>query len=285
MKLNRIGKGIPYSISMIGMLYALISTEVYAGTMGPVNLGTGRIYAGVFGGAGTSNKVDISQFGTAYYLEAAGGPLAVNSFGKTDRRTVGFVGGQVGYQWSEILLNSFNSAWTVAPAAELEGYYLGRSKFRGHDINNDTVRLPEHDFKVTYPMSTGVFLTNAVLNLNLANYARFHPYVGAGIGGAAIDITDAKSRQVAPPELGVNHYNSKTSDTESTFAAQAKAGLNVELTANTSVFVEYRWLYLASTSYTFGSTVYPAHVATSSWLVKINSQYYNMGAVGLRYSV
>ncbi len=183
-----------------------------------------KVYFGVFGGGGLSNHVDVNQYGTAFYTEANGGPLAVNAFGHTNSRDVGIVGGQVGYQWMEVFLNSLNSQWGLSPAAELEGYYVGKSSFTAHDINNDTTRLPEHDFLVTYPLSTGVFLTNAVLNFNSANYNRWHPYVGGGIGAAVLSISNADSLQVAPPEAGVNHYNSNPDDTVAAFAAQAKVG-------------------------------------------------------------
>lgn len=284
MKLNNMS-AINCSLSMVGILLALAGSEGYAGTMGPAAVGApGKIYIGVFGGAGASSEFDISQYGTAYYTEAAGGPLAVNAFGTTNSRTVGIVGAQVGYQWAEILSNPFNAQWGLVPAFELEGYYLSKSSFTSHDINNDTTRLVEHDFLVTYPMSAGVFLANALLNINPAE-SRFHPYVGAGIGAAVVSISDATAIQVAPAEPGLNHYNSNPSETVSTFAGQAKAGLSFDLTQNASIFVEYRYLYLANTSYEFGSTVFPAHPVTSAWRVRMDSQDYNMGSVGLKYTI
>ena len=262
----------------------LNSSQGNAGAMGPLST-PGKIYAGVFGGAGAATRIDISQFGTAFYTEVRGGPLAVNAFGRAESSTIGLVGGHVGYQWLEKSLNLFNSLSGLTPAVELEGYYVGKNTFTGHDLNNDTVRLPEHDFLVTYPMNAGVFLANAVAKLNLSNLPRLHPYVGAGIGAGILSISDANATQVAPPEVGVNHYSSKPSNTDTTFAAQVKAGLNFALSENISVFGEYRWLYLANSSYTFGSTVYPGHPATSSWSVELGSQNYNLGAVGVRYSV
>lgn len=269
---------------VIGVVCALTGVNAYAGTMGEIPCASKRVYAGVFGGAGASNKVNVSQLGTAYFTEALGGPLAVDAFGKTNSRTVGLVGGHVGYQWAEVL-NPLSLSWGLAPAAELEGYYLSSSKFTSHDINNNTPRLEEHDFLVTYPMQTGVFLANAVLNFNMPQYDGLHPYVGVGIGAAITSIRNASSIQVAPAEVGVNHYNSHVNANAATFASQVKAGLDYSFYNNLSVFAEYRWLYLANTSYTFGSTVFPGHAATSSWMVNFGSQYYNMGDVGIRYSV
>ncbi|MGV3739777.1 MAG: hypothetical protein ACO1N3_00585 [Gammaproteobacteria bacterium] len=85
--------------------------------------------------------------------------------------------------------------------------------------------------------------------------------------------------------VGINHYNSNANSTDTTFAAQAKAGLSFDLTNHISIFGEYRWLYFSNSSYTFGSTVYPTHVATSSWVVNLASQNYNLGAAGIRVSV
>lgn len=227
----------------------------------------------------------LSQYGTAYFLEAEGGPLAVNAFGHAKSRDVGIVGGHIGYQWSEILLDLFNNQTSMTPAIELEGYYIGKEKFTGHDINNDTTRLPEHDFLVTYPTSTGVFLANTVLNFNSANYARWSPYVGVGIGAAVLSISQANSLQTAPFEANINHYNGNPNDRTAAFAAQTKVGLNFSFSDNWSVFAEYRGLYIADSNFTFGSTVDPTHAATSNWKVNLGGQFYNMGAGGIRFTI
>ncbi|STX28512.1 Uncharacterised protein [Legionella beliardensis] len=285
MKSNYLRKGINYPIFASSILFALINANAQAGTMGPIQTAApGKAYIGVFGGGGTSNRVRINQYATALFDEDSGGPLAVNAFGHANHRDVGIVGGHVGYQWMEIFLNSLNTQWSIAPAVELEGYYLGKSSFKGYVINDTSTRLPEHDFRVSYPLSTGVFLGNAVLNLNLAN-SMWHPYVAAGIGSAILSVSDAYSLQVAPPELGVNHYNAYPDDKVSTFAAQTKVGLSVDLSQQFSVFAEYRWLYLANTHFTFGSTVYPSHAPTTAWVANFGTQHYNMGALGIRYSV
>lgn len=269
---------------MLASVYLLTHTQSYAGSMGPAMLSSpGKAYVSVFGGAGTFSSFNISQFGAAFFEPELGGPLAVDAFGSTNHVTTGFVGGNAGYQWSSF--NLFNTPIGLAPAVELEGYSLGKNTFSGHDINNDTTRLPEHDFFVSYPTTTGVFLINAIANFDVVNQQRLHPYVGAGFGAAVLSITNANSTQVAPAEVGVNHYNSDTNSTDTTFAGQVKAGLSFDLTKHISVFGEYRWLYLSDSSYTFGSTVYPDHAATSSWLVKLGSQNYNLGAAGIRFSI
>jgi opacity protein-like surface antigen len=275
-----------YPASILGILLVLSGAELQAGAMGPAQIPSSeKIYLGIFGGGGSSNHVNMSQYGTAFFSEAVGGPLAVNSFGQTNSRNVGIVGAHIGYQWGNIFLNPLNNQIGLSPAVELEGYYVDKSSFTGHDINNDTTRLPEHDFLVTYPISTGVFLANTVLNFNSASYAKLRPYVGAGIGAAVLSISNADSLQVAPLEAGVNHYNGNPNDKAAAFAAQTKVGLNYAFNEHLSVFGEYRWLYISDTNFTFGSTVYPTHAPTSSWSANLGSQHYNMGAGGIRFTV
>lgn len=240
----------------------------------------GKFYVGAFGGGGSSNHFNGSQLGTAFFLEASGGPLSVNAFGQLDHQNTSFFGAQLGYQAQEILLNS--SQWTLGPAVELEGYAMNKRSFDGTLINN-TARLPEHDFIVSYPMNRTVFLANAILNFNNPRLP-VHPHIGFGIGNAIVRITDASATQANPPEAGVNHYNTDTSDTNSTFAGQIKLGLSYDISKCISIFAEYRWLYLANTHFVFGSTVYPTHVETSNWQVKLDAQKYNLGNVGVRFN-
>ena len=176
---------------LMATFLALVSYEGNAGTMGPEVLQVPeKIYVGVFGGGGASLETNISQYGTAFYTEAAGGPLAVNAFGQASSRAVGLVGGHIGYQWMDRPSTLFNP-WSLAPAIELEGYYLGGNSFTAA-LNNNTTRLPEHNFHVKYPMSTGVFLANAILNIT-PEQSRYHPYIGAGIGAAVISISNASA--------------------------------------------------------------------------------------------
>ncbi len=207
--------------------------------------------------------------------------MAVDAFGELNNKSVLFFGAQLGYQAQEISLNS-SSQWTLRPAIELEGYAMNKRSFKGN-LNNDTARLPEHEFMVSYPIKNTVFLTNAVLNFNNEHFP-VHPYIGFGIGNAIIRNAHATATQVNPPEVGINHYNANTSDTSSTFAGQIKLGLGYDMSKCVSFFAEYRWLYLASTDFVFGSTVYPSHVPTSSWRVNLGSQRYHLGDIGVRFS-
>lgn len=242
----------------------------------------GKFYLGAFGGGGSSNNFNATQYGTAYFLEAAGGPLAVNAFGQLNNQSVGFWGAQIGYKAKEIIITPC-SQWTLVPAVELEGLSMGSNTFSAHLINN-TDRVPEHDFSVSYPMSRTVFLANVVVGFNHPRLM-VTPYVGLGFGDAILRISGADSTQISPPEVGINHYNTSASDTNSVFAGQIKLGLSYDFNQYVSLFADYRWVYLASSHFVFGSTVYPTHVQTSPWQVKLDAQNYNLGNVGIRFSL
>lgn len=236
-------------------------------------------YVGVFGGYGSSNHITLSQYGTAFFIEAQGGPLAVHAFGDLNSQTAAFYGLQLGYQAQQIPLHS---QWTLVPGVELEGYAIAKRSFNG-TLNNNTSRLEEHDFAVNYPLRSTVFLGNALFSFNHP-CVFVHPYVGFGIGSAIVRVSGADAAQVNPPEAGINHYNSHPSDTNSAFAGQFKLGLSYDINDYLSIFADYRWLYLASTELLFGSTDYPDHTPTSSWQVKLDAQRYNLGNVGIKFN-
>lgn len=241
----------------------------------------GTLYAGIFGGGGSSSHVNANQYGTAFFTEAQGGPLSVNAYGQLDHEKTAFYGVQLGYQAQEIALDR-NSQWSLVPGLELEGFITNKRTFNG-DLINNTARLPEHDFAVSYPTRKTVFLANLVLNFDNPCYF-LSPYIGFGIGNAIARISDADATQISPAEWGINHYSANSSDTDSAFAGQIKLGLNYDLSKCVSLFAEYRWLYIANTHYVFGSTVYPTHVETSSWQVNLDAQRYNLGNIGIRMS-
>lgn len=243
---------------------------------------TGSMYMGIFAGGGQSTKGDINQFGMSFYTEADGGPLAVNAYGQAKEKSLGFLGAHIGYQWIE---SPINASWGIAPAIELEGYYIAERNIEGSNINSETTRIDEHQFLLTYPTKTSVFLTNFVLNFNLGTQYQYQPYIGVGFGAAIHSITNAVSEQTAPAEPGVNHYNGGPSDTKATFAAQTKLGFNYQLMDKLKIFAEYKLLYLSNSNFKFGSTDYPGHNATSTWLVDLGAHYNNMASIGINYTL
>lgn len=242
---------------------------------------SGRMYIGAFGGGIYSESSRTNQLGTAFFTEAEGGPLAVNARGHTGTTSAGFGGIQLGYEWAGSAMGC--SDWSIAPAAELEAYWMDFTK-RG-DLINDTARLPEHDFSNSFPMHTGVYLVNAVLAFNSCCYSDFSPYVGGGIGAMRISIKNATSTQVSPAEPGINHFNSDRNYSTWAFAAQAKVGLRYNVCDSFHIFGEYRYLYIDSSNYVFGATIEPTHAPTSPWNVRVQNIQFNAFVFGLQYDL
>src|SRR5205085_8808748 len=112
-------------------------------------------------------------------------------------------------------------------------------------------------------------------------YYGLTPYLGGGIGAARVGVSGANSLQIAPPEAGVNHFNSDPDSSAFTFAAQLKAGVRMALGPNAFVFGEYRYLYVGSADQTLGSTVYPNHAATSPWTFTLDASSYSLATAGI----
>lgn len=239
-----------------------------------------RFYFGAFGGEFWSNKSRLIQRGTAFFPEAQGGPLEVDARGKSRSSSAGFAGAQIGYEWTQCPWDFGCAGWNISPAVELEAYWFHHRR-KGH-LFNDTNRMPEHDFKNSFPLSVGVYLVNGVLSLNNCYWSRLTPYIGGGIGAAHISIRHARSKQLAPLERGINHFNSDRSDTSWAFAAQAKAGLRLRVWDRVNIFGEYRFLYVDSSQFILGSTRYPNHAPTSPWNIDIRHNNYNGFAFGIQ---
>ncbi|MEW6545068.1 MAG: hypothetical protein AB1411_15850 [Nitrospirota bacterium] len=199
--------------------------------------------------------------------------------GNADTKTAAIGGLHVGYEWPGWWYGREESRWGLLPAAELEGYYLGSTQ-SGQLTSSDSI--PNRRFQVSFPMHMGVFLTNALVSLHTPY--KVHPYIGGGVGTAFVSVSGAESFQVNPAEPGINHFNSKPDASSWSFAAQAKTGFRTEIDERWSVFAEYRFLYLAPTSYTFGATEYSTHVPTTQWNVHFGGMFYNIAVAGLGYS-
>ncbi len=276
--------GLHRSKVVLGMMLALSSTIAFAVPAPATIVQPVHIYAGLFGGVAAPENYRVSQYATAFYTEAAGGPLAVNSFGSATASNTGIFGGKLGMQWAPVVMMPNRPEWGLAPAVEIEGAMFSKNTFTSRTSNN-TARLEEHTFNLSLPTQTNVFLANVVLNLESARLGRFSPYVGVGVGGAFTQITNADALQLAPPEAGVNHFNSNPDGKVGSVAGQVKVGLDVVICPYITLFAEYRWLYVAGSNYVFGSTVYPAHPATSPWQVSMDAQQYNEGALGLQVNI
>lgn len=270
-------------LTLLGLLsLSTVNSSVMAGECCDVPA-CNRTYIGGFGGGIYSNSTHMYQMGTAFFTEANGGPLAVYAHGHTKSTSSGFGGLQIGYEWSQCPYNIGCSNWSIAPAAELEAYWYSHTK-KGHLIN-PTTRLPEHDFLDSFHMNLGVYTANAVFSLNNSCYRSLTPYVGGGIGATRISISKADSLQTSPVEAGINHFNSRRKDSSWAFAGQVKVGLRYNFCQRFHIFGEYRYLYVDTSDYIFGSTVYTNHAPTSPWNVQIQNIQYNAFVVGIQYDL
>lgn len=245
----------------------------------PMNVQTRSVtdgfYLGAFGGYGAPMHNNLSQTGTAFFPS---GPLVVDASGRSRESFGGGWGGlHVGYEWSPFVMSP---CWSLVPAVELEGYYMGVTE-KG-DVTNATIA--EHDFRNTLPMHTWVIMADTVWALKIPQWDAI-PYIGVGIGTADISISGANSLQTSPSEPGVNHFNSNTKSSRWAFAAQGRGGIRLVIDCHWRVFAEYRYLYITATNYTFGQTIYPTHVPTTNWGVGIGGMSNNMGALGIEYTI
>ena len=99
-----------------------------------------------------------------------------------------------------------------------------------------------------------------------------------------MSIHGADSTQLAPPEPGINHFNSNPNASCWGFAAQAKVGVRFHLAEQCYVFAEYRYLYVGATTYTFGSTQFPGHPPTTPWTVRFGDVSSHLGVGGIVFS-
>ncbi len=265
---------------LLGLVCGLSAVEGMAGTMGDVAPAVAPDnYIGVFGGGGTLSSMSVSNLGVDYFPPTAGGIVAANLSGRSQSHSDWLVGGMIGHDFGASALPYF-SRWSIRPAAELEGYYIGKKNVSSNTTNiaSSTNR---QDFSVTYPMSSGVGMINAVLNFDTEQALRWHPYVAGGVGVAAVSVSNATATQTTPTGVTANQFGSSSSASDTAFASQAKAGLNFDYNEHFKIFAEYRYLYLGATSFMFGSPINTS--LASNWSTKLGSQSYNFGSAGIKY--
>lgn len=261
-----------------GFLLLMLSSSTVLADDGGDCAPTGRgLYIGLFGGGGGSSINSVTQLGNALFPPSAGGPLDVHATGRSNNSGVGLVGLQIGHEWSG---GAQPGCWGWSPAVEVEGYYLAGTQRAL--LDNGNPRLPVHDFDDSFPMDNAVLLTNVVLNFQTP-MRNLSPYIGGGIGTTCVSISGANSPQVNPPEPGVNHFNSGTDSSAWGFSAQAKIGVRFNLTDHIFLFTEYRYLYVGSTTYVFGSTQYPTHAPTTPWTVRFGDMNNHLGVGGIGF--
>ena len=265
-------------------LCGVASASTYADSSAPESAMPAEerhLYVSAFGGWGSFYADSINQSGVEFFSESEGGPLSVDANGDGSHSTAHMLGMNIGYKFSE--LSPTAASWHFTPAIELESYYVTGTQSSNNLVNN-TDRLEARAFDATYPMDTGVFLLNGVLNLSHGE-SKIHPYAGLGVGLAFVSIEGATATQTDPSEPGINDYNSNQNASSWTFAAQTKLGVSYEVSERANIFLEYRFLYLAPSDYTFGNTQYSTNVVTTDWDVSVGDMYYNMLVVGVQFDM
>jgi opacity protein-like surface antigen len=226
------------------------------------------LYAGVFGGGGVFTADSIVQSATVLNTP----PLPVRAAGDGETHA-GWLGGlDAGYEW-EGWTFGHDRRWAILPAAEFEGYYLGTEQTGL--LSNSTPRI----FDYRAPMDIGVLSANLLLTLHTP-YA-IHPYIGGGVGIGIVGNHGATDFQLVPPEPGLNHFNSNPDASSCSFAVTPRAGVRCDLGRSWYLFAEYKFLFVDSTNFTFGSTVYPGHPATTPWTVQYGDMSAHMAVLGV----
>lgn len=294
-------------ITLVVMLAVGGIHHVYAGSEGR------GLYVGGFAGAGQTDSQNLEQSAVAFKRGALAHDvnndpwdLYVNVKGHAKRDNLGLGGIHLGYEWAE---NAFN----IKPAVELEAIYLGADQdahlantrqengvwtttANGHEVGevseHHSIAAGVHQFSDSMHMRMGLLMTNGIFTYE--THSLFKPYLGAGFGLAYLNMTDARSYQTGPGGIEringagtnpVNHFNSDKRDWDIALAAQAKLGVRAEFDRHWSAFAEYRYLYVGSSTFNFGSTDYSGyHVETSKWKVENNAMGLQAGLVGVEYA-
>lgn len=233
-------------------------------------------YVGLFGGTGAAIATSLQQKGAVHLNDIHS--LPINAQGSTGSSTRVSMGGvQAGYEWPRWDLGQ--SSWSMKPAVELEGIFLGKYSPTGTMPVKPRALGTQY---VTIPMRTNLLLANAVFTIQTPYSNKIFPYVGVGAGAAFVSIKGSDSAN--PSEPGINHFNSDPDASSTAFAMQIKAGVKGEIYKNLYLFTEYRYVSINATSYDFGATDYPGvHLPTAPWRVNLGRQQYNFVVAGLQY--
>jgi opacity protein-like surface antigen len=150
----------------------------------------------------------------------------------------------------------------------------------------------EHRFANAMHIHARIAMLHAIVAYELSD--RLQPYVGLGVGTAWLRADRAVSYQTHPsgpiervPLTGepVNHFNSRDHASASTFTWQARAGMRMDVTTRAGVFIEYRYMALTPTRFTFGSTQYPGHAPTDRWRVANGGIRTHSALAGVQYAL
>ena len=247
-------------------------------TKGPAVLpASGRgAYVGVFGGGGSRSSTNVSQFGTAFFVEAVGGPMAIDATGQTSSGGVGFGGAHLGYEWSY--------GTYLRPALEIEGFYLAGNQPRA-TLVNPTDRLPNTPSSILSRPAPRCFW-RIWLSASRRPIKTSRP------------ISAADSGRATSPSTAPRPHRPTRRSLASTTSTRARDFLSLDLAAQVEGRCALRprrqlaLICLASTAIcmsatwnqVFGSTVDPTHVPTSPWTTSFGGTSHHLAAGGVGFS-
>lgn len=168
-------------------------------------------YFGVFGGADVDQDADVNPNNSR--------PLNLDGEGSL------YLGVEFGYQWQ--------TPFPLRTGFEVEAMYLANDFEASNALTSASA-----DFH------SAVVMANLTLALDLSDYrddlgpfwASFHPYIGAGVGGAYVWQRNYKL------ERANGSIQNGGNSGDFTFAYQLFAGVEFDLTDTLSLYAEYKYL-------------------------------------------
>jgi OmpA-OmpF porin, OOP family len=142
------------------------------------------------------------------------------------------IGGALGY--------SFNEWFAVEGEVAYMTQDFESVVFDEADPAGEFALLDGDEFDLGGDISILTGMVNAIIGFPIGG--TFRPYIGAGIGAAHVDA-DANISNQPPAFPGPDAFHLDDSDT--VFAAQAFAGLDIGITENVAIGGRARWLHLS----------------------------------------
>ncbi len=292
------------------IFFILVFFSMACGKINKIDTSSAHWYIGTLGGISFKNNVCARQEGAVYRYTGQFFPCQetptdenytfyVNVTGKHAIKVGGMTGIRIGLYQNYLDFNTYNK-WLINPSFDVEGIYLG-SKISGmlHNpilepavkrddgmvIPSHSIAANKHQFYNTYNLGSGLILFNTIFNIRHSIKQSIMPYIGIGIGFSSNTLYKGSSAQIKPCHEDVNHFNSDKKSTCSKPCIQGRFGISSNKTDSFSVFIEYRYLNIAPTSYIFGNTYYPGyHADTSKWNVSFKSMSFQVLALGFNYA-
>jgi len=204
----------------------------------------------------------------------------------TTHDNLGGVGGlKVGYNFESWDLGM--GAFRIQPAIELEGFYQGCNLNSNYStslsIGPDTISGNGY---LRGNLSTGAFFTNGIFRLKTGTI--FTPYIGAGIGGEYLSLSNVKAGgqysetvsgapQLVTTVSSGNAGSNLQDEDDVVFAAQALAGFDIEIAKHWDIFTEYKYTVGFNPDFDFGTVVPGTGISAKFDPSTISQQSVNAG--------